>query len=131
MNQTNKPEVLKVLYDGACPLCRREIAHVKGLSDRDQNSSLSFVDISQDSSETLCYAVDREKLLARFHVEKSDGTRIDGAAAFVAMWDRLPGWRWLAKIAKLPGVLFILEMSYRGFLFIIPRMQSLARRLDK
>jgi len=47
------------------------------------------------------------------------------------MWDRLPGWRWLAKIAKLPGVLFILEMSYRGFLVIRPRMQSLARRLDK
>jgi predicted DCC family thiol-disulfide oxidoreductase YuxK len=131
MKQTNKPEVLKVLYDGACPLCKREIAHVKGLSEKDQNSSLSFVDISQNSSETLCYAADREKLLARFHVEKSDGTRIDGAAAFVAMWDRLPGWRWLAKIAKLPGVLYLLEAAYKGFLIIRPRMQSFARHLDK
>lgn len=131
MKQTNNPDLIKVLYDGSCPLCRREIAHVKGLSEKDQNTSLSFVDISQESSETVCYAADREKLLARFHIEKSDGSRIDGAAAFVAMWDRLPGWRWMAKIAKLPGVLYLLEIAYKGFLVIRPRMQSFARRLDK
>lgn len=131
MKQENNPELLKVLYDGGCPMCRREIAHVKGLSERDANTSLSFVDISQDSSETICYAPDREKLLARFHVEKADGSRIDGAAAFVAMWDRLPGWHWLGKIAKFPGVLVILEISYKGFLVIRPSIQSMVRRLEK
>ena len=131
MTATPKPELLKVLYDGACPLCRREIAHVKGLAEKNSDNSLCFVDISQESSETVSYAADRNQLLARFHVEKEDGSRMDGAAAFVAMWDRLPGWRWLAKFAKLPGMLVILEIAYKGFLYIRPGMQSIARRLDR
>lgn len=30
MNDAAKPEVLPVLCDGGCPLCRRESAHVQG-----------------------------------------------------------------------------------------------------
>ena len=75
-------------------------------------------------------ATERAALLARFHVQRADGSRLDGAAAFVAMWRRLPGWRWLAKLARLPGVLTLLEFAYRGFLLVRPLMQRLARRLD-
>ncbi len=120
---------LKVLYDGQCPLCQREIAHVKGLAERNANSELCFVDISQ-SPETA-YAADRAQLLARFHVERADGSRLDGAAAFVAMWRRLPGWRWLARLAQLPGAMTVLEWSYRGFLRLRPRLQRLAHRWDR
>ena len=120
------PETLTVLYDGACPLCRREIAHVKGLAERTANSGLQFVDISDDPNkpptpcsptrsthplDAACNATtanaiavystaEREMLLARFHVQKADGSRISGAAAFVSMWERLPGWRWLARFAR-------------------------------
>ena len=38
-------DTLTVLYDGACPLCQREIAHVRGLTDR-HHCALQFVDIS-------------------------------------------------------------------------------------
>lgn len=128
MNRTESPETLTVLYDGDCPLCRREIAHVRGLADRSGGSGLCFVDVSREQDAAL--AAERAALLARFHVQRPDGSRLDGAAAFVAMWERLPGWRWLARMAKLPGALWLLEFGYRGFLRLRPSMQAVARRWE-
>ncbi|MBU6271475.1 MAG: demethoxyubiquinone hydroxylase family protein [Betaproteobacteria bacterium] len=122
-------EPLTVLYDGACPLCRREIAHARGLARRQGDESLCFVDISAEAACPMP-SDERAALLARFHVERADGSRLSGAAAFVAMWRRLPGWRWLARIADLPGGLAVMEFAYRGFLRMRPAMQALARRLE-
>lgn len=130
MNPAETPETLTVLYDGACPLCRREIAHAKGLADRRGESALCFVDVSSAADPDNTFAAERATLLARFHVQRPDGSRLDGAAAFVAMWGRLPGWRWLAATARLPGMLVLLEWAYRGFLVGRPLLQALVRRWD-
>ena len=127
----DKSETLKVLYDGACPMCRAEIAHVKGLANKTPTSGLLFIDISSNDSQLACYQEDKEELLARFHVERMDGSRVDGAKAFVAMWERLPGWRWLARFSKIPGMLFLMELAYRGFLKVRPSIQSIVRWLKK
>jgi predicted DCC family thiol-disulfide oxidoreductase YuxK len=128
MRATETPDTLTVLYDGACPLCRREIAHVQGLAQRRADSGLCFVDISQAAGADGFSDAERARLLARFHVQRGDGARLDGAAAFVAMWDRLPGWRWPARLARLPGALTLLEWAYRGFLKVRPGLQRLASR---
>lgn len=126
----DSPETLTVLYDGSCPLCRREIAHVRTLSERQQDGALCFIDISRPSvPETGC-ADDRARLLARFHVQHADGSMLSGAAAFVALWERLPGWRWLARFARGPGMLTLLEAAYRVFLWVRPGLQAIARRLE-
>lgn len=127
---TAPKETLTVLYDGGCPLCRREIAHVQGLAQQDSDSALCFVDISREAEGSAGYAAERQALLARFHVQRSDGSRLSGAAAFTAMWSRLPGWRWLARLAQLPGMLMLLELAYRLFLKLRPALQWLARRWD-
>lgn len=121
-------DTLTVLYDGGCPLCRREIAHVQGLAERQGGAALCFVDISQTADPAL--QAEQQRLLARFHVQKADGSRLQGAAAFAAMWDRLPGWRWLARMSRWPGMLWLLERAYDGFLKVRPALQSLARRLE-
>ncbi len=131
MNQPQHTETLTVLYDGGCPLCRREIAHVKGLAEARADTGLCFVDISSHSACDPRYEADRQRLLARFHVERADGSRLDGAAAFVAMWQRLPGWRILAGLTRLPAGLRLLELSYRGFLRLRPALQTVARRWER
>lgn len=132
MKAPSPNDTLTVLYDGACPLCRQEIAHVQGLAERQAGSALCFVDIrrevSRDDAAALP-AAERAALMARFHVQRADGSRLSGAAAFVAMWARLPGWRWLARLARLPGMLALLEGAYRAFLVVRPALQAIAVRL--
>ena len=117
---------LTVLYDGACPLCRREIALYRGLP---SNQPLAFVDVSNTAVE-LPQGTDRARLLARFHVLRADGSMADGARGFVALWAALPGWRWLARLAALPGFTPLMELGYRAFLQLRPAMQRVAAAFE-
>ena len=118
---------LTVLYDGACPLCRREIALYQGLN---ATQPVAYVDVS-DPQAALPPGKDRAALLARFHVVRADGTVTDGARGFVALWAALPGWRWLARLAAWPGVTPLMEGAYRAFLRLRPAMQHGARWLER
>jgi predicted DCC family thiol-disulfide oxidoreductase YuxK len=121
---------LTVLYDGGCPLCRREIGHARRLAAGRGGAGLDFVDIAAGAC-PLPDAPPQPALLARFHVRRADGRWLSGAEAFAAMWARLPGWRWLAWIARRPGMLQVLERAYAGFLRVRPALQRLAARLDR
>jgi len=118
---------LTVLYDGACPLCRREIGVYRGLR---SNTQLCFTDISS-AGEPLPPGTTREQLMARFHVRTSDGQLLSGANAFLALWSTLPGWRWLARAGRLPGAAWVMERAYRAFLRGRPMLQRWASRLER
>ena len=123
----NKTPPLTVLYDGACPLCRREIGLYRGLQ---ANTPVCFADIS-DTTQPLPPGTTREELLARFHVRSGDGKLLSGAQAFVALWAALPGWRWLALLGRLPGAGWVMERCYRFFLRWRPMLQRWASRLER
>ena len=103
-------------FDGSCPLCRAEIAHYRG---RDRAGALSFVDVSAAGT-VPPDGMTRQQVMERFHVRDGKGELLSGAAAFVAVWRRLPGWRWAARVAALPGAMRTLEAGYRLFLPIRP-----------
>jgi len=120
---------LTVLYDGACPLCRREIAVYQGLQPVEAGQTVQFADISRTDC-PLPPGGERSDYLARFHVQRGDGQVLSGAAAFVALWATLPGWRYLAMAACLPGATPVLELIYRAFLRIRPQMQGMAKAFE-
>ena len=124
---TLQPKATQVLYDGACPLCRREIAMYQDLKAK---SAVQWVDISACAFEPPA-GMSRQALLQRFHVVTPAGVLLSGAAAFVFVWDKMPGWHWLTRLARLPGMLSLMEWSYRGFLILRPGLQKLARALEK
>ena len=123
--QTPACESLTVLFDGACPLCRREVGVYQSLKPA---QPVAWLDVSEAS--VALTPEDRARYLARFHVRRQDGSLLSGAAAFVALWRVMPGWRWLARFAMLPGVTPVLEQLYRGFLRVRPGIQRLARAGD-
>ena len=135
MIETNQSETnqhapaLTVLYDGACPLCRREIGVYRDLQPLQPGSPVCFADMS-NTALPLPPGTTREQLLARFHVMGPDGQLISGAQAFLALWAALPGWRWLALAGRLPGAGWVMERMYRVFLRFRPTLQRWAARLD-
>ena len=117
---------MTVLYDGACPLCRREISVYRGL---DALQPVTWCDVSQPQT-AMPGGGKRADYLARFHVQLGDGSVLSGAAAFVALWSVLPGWRWLARFGRLPGMLAMMEWMYCRFLKIRPAIQRAVCRLE-
>lgn len=123
--QTETPaqcDGLTVMFDGACPLCRREIDLYQSLRPLEV---VHWLDVSQNRAGIS--PAEQARLMARFHVRLSDGRLLSGAAAFVALWLTLPGWRWLGRVGRLPGVTPVLEVMYRGFLPLRPTLQRWAR----
>jgi predicted DCC family thiol-disulfide oxidoreductase YuxK len=114
--------LLTVWYDGACPLCIREIAFMRRL---DKRKAIHFVDVAP--ADATC-PIDRTLLLARFHAQETGGPVLDGAAAFAAMWRAIPVLRPLGLIARNGVVLALLERAYTMFLKIRPRLQRLLAR---
>ena len=108
-----------VWYDGGCPLCLSEIGWIRRLDRRD---AIETIDLT--APDNAC-PLDRQLMLARFHA-RENGVLLSGAAAFAAMWRAVPLLRPLGLLARLPGVLPVLEQIYRLFLRVRPRMQRLA-----
>ncbi len=115
-----------VYFDGSCPLCSVEIKHY---ASRDGADRLRFVDVSTEAAD-LGAGLTRGNAMARFHVRQADGTLLSGARAFVEVWATLPGWKWAARLAKIPGVTPVLELAYRAFLPVRPFLaKTLGARL--
>jgi len=108
---TSKPPPLRVLYDGGCPLCRREIAHYQRLSPR---RPIHWIDIDADPDQSLPLGLTRERVMARFHVLDGEDIRT-GADAFVLLWSALPGWRQLARMVRLLHLVGWMERGYVWF----------------
>ena len=109
-----------VWYDGACPLCRREIALMRRL---DRREAIDFVDVSEGQPESC--PVSQQDLLARFHV-KENGRVLSGAAGFAAMWRAIPMLRPLGELERLPLIGRLFERFYVVFLRFRPRLQRWA-----
>lgn len=116
-----------VWYDADCPLCRREISLYRSLQ---PNESVCYLDANATDLVTPA-DVPRDALLARFHVQAANGELHSGASAFFLLWSVLPGWRWLARLGRLPGAVWLAERLYVQFLRVRPLMQRLFRRWDE
>jgi predicted DCC family thiol-disulfide oxidoreductase YuxK len=101
-----------VYFDGACPVCSREMAIYQRADGADR---VAFVDAAACREPRLAPDLTRADALDSLHVRRPDGTLVSGAAAFAELWKSLPRWAWLGHFAALPGVRHAAEFAYRGF----------------
>jgi predicted DCC family thiol-disulfide oxidoreductase YuxK len=105
----------EVFYDGACPLCRREIATYRRMEGM---QAVDWRDVSDPGA--VPDGLDREAALARFHARTADGRIVSGARAFLSVWRRSPKLRPLAVALDRTPFRQALELAYRGFLRVRP-----------
>jgi predicted DCC family thiol-disulfide oxidoreductase YuxK len=108
-----------VYYDGACPVCSREVALYRRL---DAASAIRWHDVSVDAGDLGRDGVSQADALAVLHARLPDGRLVTGVAAFVAIWERLPVVRRLAPVARWRPVRWLLE---RGYAWYAPRRRRL------
>ena len=104
--------VAQVFFDGACSLCRREIAHYRGLRGA---TRLAWVDISRDRTLLDQYGIGFAAAMERLHVRDAAGSWHTGAWAFAELWSHLPGYHWLARLLRASGTLPLLDRGYSMF----------------
>ncbi len=127
MDDTDDQGRCTVYYDGDCPVCAKEIAFYRRL---DREGRIAYRDVARDAAPLFGTGLTQAQALNRLHVRDRDGRIISGAAAFRALWAELPGWRWLARLMRLPGATATAELAYRGFLKVRPAITGRPRRRD-
>ena len=101
---------IKLLYDGECPLCLRE---VNFLLKRDAGRGLvAFVDIADDNYTPEEHGgIDFETAMGRIHALLPDGTLITNIEVFRRVYETL-GMGWVYSATKLPIVGSIVDVLY-------------------
>ena len=104
--------MIKVFYDGSCPLCRREIEHYQGMQGADR---IHWIDITERFSEMDQYGLTLENAMARFHVLDAEGRWQTGAYGFSEMWSQLPALKWASVLLKRLYLLPAADWVYSYF----------------
>jgi predicted DCC family thiol-disulfide oxidoreductase YuxK len=102
---------LKLLYDGACPFCRREVDWLKR---RNRNLLLTFEDIADPQFDPAKYGLTREEVNAELHGILPDGKVVRGMTAVRAAYQGI-GLGWLLAPTALPGIRQVADRFYAAF----------------
>ena len=99
-NTSSSSWKIKLLYDGECPLCLRE---VKFLKKRDADRGLvAFVDIADDNYNPEEHGnIDFETAMGRIHAVLPDGTIVKNMEVFRQIYQIL-GMGWIYAPTKWP-----------------------------
>ncbi|KAF4390960.1 hypothetical protein CsatB_017894 [Cannabis sativa] len=101
---------IKMLYDGDCPLCMREVNML-----RERNKSygtIKFVDIcSEDYSPQENQGLDFETAMGKIHAILSDGTVVTDVEAFRKLYEEV-GLGWVYAITKYEPIGKIADAVY-------------------
>lgn len=101
---------IKLLYDGECPLCLRE---VNFLRKKDAGrGKVVFVDIADDNySPQENAGIDYETAMTRIHAVLADGIVVKNIEAFRKVYEVL-GMGWIYALTKIPVIGWIANKVY-------------------
>jgi predicted DCC family thiol-disulfide oxidoreductase YuxK len=111
MNATPEAFAIKVLYDGECPLCKREIAFLKR---RDKCFAIAAEDIAAPGFDPALYGLDHAAVMSRIHGVLPDGTVVEGVEVFRRLYTAI-GLGWLVAPTRWPLLRGLFDRAYRVF----------------
>lgn len=117
---------IKILYDGRCPLCKRE---VRAVSRYDKHGAIEPVDITSPDFDAEALGLTRPAVHARMHAIMPDGSIVSGMEAFRRIYDAI-GMGWLWCWTGWPILRPIFDVLYAGFAKVRPRLQRFGGGCD-
>jgi predicted DCC family thiol-disulfide oxidoreductase YuxK len=102
---------LTVFFDGACPICEREIALMRRL---DRRRRLVCCDFARPDYDTASINISPAELGRVIHARWADGGVITGVEVFRAMWGAV-GLGFLARLSRLSLVEPLVLNAYAWF----------------
>ncbi|MFT6673924.1 MAG: putative DCC family thiol-disulfide oxidoreductase YuxK [Sulfitobacter sp.] len=99
----------RVLYNGACPVCRREIGHYETASQQAARR-ISYDDLN-DPVTLAEWGIDADRAARRLHLRKN-GRTYAGIPAFIELWRAIPRYHWLARLISLPVIYPCAVLAY-------------------
>ena len=100
---------LTFLYDGGCPLCKRETDFLKG---RDKSGNIKFVDINSDDYDPINYQnISYKKAMSNLHGILHNGNLIQGLDVLAYAY-QLVGLGWVYFPTKIPIISNLLKIFY-------------------
>lgn len=105
------PWRFKLLYDGDCPLCRREADFLRR---RNRDGRLAFEDIAAPGFDPAVYHATREELMGVIHGVFPDGRIVKKVAVFREAY-RAIGLGWLLAPTGWPGLRWLADAGYEWF----------------
>ena len=104
-------ERYRLLYDGECPFCRREVAMIKRL---DRRNNLIAEDIAAVGFDPARYGLTRDEVNGVLHGIMPDGSVVRRVEAIRQAY-RAVGLGWMVAPMGLPGVRWALDGMYGVF----------------
>ena len=101
----------KLLYDGLCPMCRREAMWLRS---RSRDGRLAFEDISTPDFDAARFGKTQAELMGVMHGVFPDGRIVTKVAAFREAY-RAVGLGWLLAPTAWPGVRVLANWGYEWF----------------
>jgi predicted DCC family thiol-disulfide oxidoreductase YuxK len=101
----------KLLYDGDCPLCRRE---ARFLQCRNRLGRLAFEDITAAGFDPTVYHTTQAELMGVIHGVFPNGRIVKKLAVFREAY-RAIGFGWLLAPTGWPGFRWLADLGYEWF----------------
>jgi predicted DCC family thiol-disulfide oxidoreductase YuxK len=107
----SKNQRIEVFFDGACPICSREMAMVRKL---DRNNEIACMDIAARDFDASDFGLDADALNRQIHGRLGDGRIVTGVEVFRQLYGIL-GFRRLVALSRRPWIAGLLDRCYATF----------------
>ena len=105
---------MKVYFNNSCNICKAEI----NLYKKENIQDLNWIDITKNKNAEQDTNKSDKELLRRLHV-KQDGKVYVGVDAFLLIWKKIPKYKFLYTIFKLPVIFHIFSLIYEIVAFFL------------
>ena len=105
---------MKVYFNNSCKICKAEIDLYK----KERIQEIDWIDITDNALATRETSKNNKELLRRLHVKEGEKV-LEGAEAFLAVWKKIPKYKFLYNFFKLPIIFNLFHFGYEIIAFFL------------